>query len=443
MSTSADVVLYSRTDWGDAQRLLGSAMPEGLGLSLKKGPEDDCRGTTQLAALKREDGFWLFMLDPSQESPRLSGCDDWEIFNTLAKRCIDIYSIPRDTLRLREHLQLRLNARTTKEDLRLLRDCRELGLVGQAAAFRQSLRTMARLARYNVPVLIKGETGTGKELFARALHYLGSRRDKPFIPINCGALPDTLLESELFGHAKGAFTGAHGEARGLVSQADGGSLFFDEVHTLSPKGQVTLLRFLQDQEFRPVGGSKFRRADVRVVAATNCELQKAVAEGAFREDLFYRLEVAVLPLPALRERREDIPLLAEYAMARLCRHFCTGPRHFDRSAIGWLCAQPWRGNIRELENQVCRALLLSDQPEICVAELTAKCNKPPESPPPHGITFKEARDKVLANFETDYLRSMLERTRGNVSEAARQAGKDRRVFGRLMRKHGVDRADFT
>jgi len=441
MPTSVDVILYWQTDWEETRKYLSEAIPQGLEFSLICASPEDSPGRTQIAALKREDGFWSFLLDPAQELPDLPKSDDWEIFNTLAKHCVEIYSLPRDTTRLREHLQSRLEIPVAR-DHALLRACREIGLVGRAEAFRASLRMMARLAPYDVPVLIEGETGTGKELFARALHYLGARRDKPFMPINCGALPDDLLESELFGHARGAFTGAHAEARGLVAQAEGGTLFLDEVHTLSPKGQVTLLRFLQDQVFRPVGGEKLRRADIRIVAATNSKLKNAVAEGSFREDLFYRLEVAAIALPALCERREDIPLLVEHSVARLCRRFRTGPRHFDEASMAWFCAQPWCGNVRELENQVCRAFLLSDGTEIRAGPGHAAVagDTPPKAR--YDVSFKEARARVVSDFEAEYLRAMLAHTRGNVTKAARQAGNDRRVFGRLMRKHGIDRCEF-
>jgi DNA-binding NtrC family response regulator len=320
---------------------------------------------------------------------------------------------------------------------------REIGLIGRSPRFIEALSLVARLARYDVPVLLEGETGTGKELFARALHYAGPRRARPFIPLNCGALPDSLLESQLFGHIRGAFTDARAELRGLVAQADGGTLFFDEVHCLSPKGQVTLLRFAQDQMYRPLGAERLRYADVRIVAATNCPLAREVAEGRFREDLFYRLTVAAFRLPPLRDRREDIPLLVERAVARLCARFQTGPRSFDAASLAWFASRDWRGNVRELENFVCRLFLLSDDAVIHVdPRLAGMLDEPLARGSPSASSYKEARAQVLSDFETRYLRTMLALTHGNVTEAARKAGKERRVFGRMMRKHGIDRQEF-
>ena len=310
----------------------------------------------------------------------------------------------------------------------------EIGLIGRSAAFRNALELVQRLAPFDVPVLLEGETGTGKELFARALHYLGERRPRPFVPINCGSLTDTLLESELFGHVRGAFTDARTELRGLVAQAEGGTLFFDEVHCLSAKGQVTLLRFVQDQVYRPLGAERTRQGDVRIVAATNCALAKAVADGRFREDLLYRLNVATIRLPCLRDRREDIPQLVDSIVARLCARFNTDDRRFDDASLAWLTSQLWPGNIRELENVVCREFLLSDGPLMRVDP--ARAAPVSSKGIGAGVTFKQARMRVLADFEAQYLRTLLSQTRGNVTQAARQAGKDRRVFGRMMKNTG-------
>jgi DNA-binding NtrC family response regulator len=317
--------------------------------------------------------------------------------------------------------------------------CRDVGLVGKSPAFHDALHLAVRLALYDVPVLLEGETGTGKEVFARALHYLGSRRAKPFMPLNCGALPDTLIESELFGHVRGAFTDARSDMRGLIAQAEGGTLFLDEVQSLSPKGQVALLRFLQDQQYRPVGSERHYRADVRIVAAANCALDGAVAEGRFREDLLYRLNVAGIQLPPLRDRREDIPLLAEYAMERFCARFRIGTRRLDAAALAWLASRPWPGNVRELENFVCRQCLLADGDVI---QINPRRCDPAGSSAGGARPFREARARVLSDFEASYVRSMLALSHGNVTEAAQHAGKDRRVFGRMIRRYGIDRREF-
>ncbi len=320
-----------------------------------------------------------------------------------------------------------------------------LGLVGCSDCFLSALELTAKFARYEVPVLLEGETGTGKELFARALHYLGPRRGRPFVPVNCGALPDTLIENELFGHVSGAYTGARGPMEGVVTLADRGTLFFDEVHCLSPKGQATLLRFAQDQFYRPLGASTPPcRANVRLVAATNQCLWNCVLEGRFREDLFYRLNVGYVRLPPLRERKQDITVLVADIVAKLCTRYSTSPRRFDAASLAWLSAQPWKGNVRELENVVQRAFMLSDEAIIRIDPHRVSMSSTDLSPNMNSeACFKEARERAIEEFEGDYVRRMLTLTRGNVSEAARQAGKDRRVFGRLMKKYGIDRRRFA
>jgi DNA-binding NtrC family response regulator len=398
-----------------------------------------------VTVLRMENGLWLFWIDGDAALP--AGESDAPATSSFALQCSAILAWPRDEALVQELLLCKANGQgrpcdpSTRGELE--ESFRKIGLIGRSPRFREALCLIVRLARYDVPVLLEGETGTGKELFARALHYLGPRRAKPFVPLNCGALPDSLLESQLFGHLRGVFTDARAELRGLVAQAEGGTLFFDEVHCLSAKGQVTLLRFLQDQLYRPLGAEQLRRADVRIVAATNCCLAREVAEGRFREDLFYRLKVAGLRLPPLRDRREDIPLLIESAVARLCVRFETGPRHFDAASLAWLATREWRGNVRELENFVCREFLLSDDSVIHVdpriAGLFDDAILVAEPP----LSYKTARQQVLSDFEARYLRTMLAATHGNVTQAACQAGKERRVFGRMMRKHGIDRREFA
>jgi DNA-binding NtrC family response regulator len=320
-----------------------------------------------------------------------------------------------------------------------------LGLAGRSEPFRRSMEAITRLARVDVPVLLQGETGTGKELAARAMHALSARRNRPFVPVDCGALPETLFAAELFGHVRGAFTDARHDALGLVAQAEGGMLFFDEIHVLSLNSQAALLRFLQDSHFRPLGSStRSRPADVRIVAATNCEIAGLAAQGAFREDLLYRLNVASVRMPSLRQRPDDIPELVALCVARFCARYGRAPCRFDEASLVWMQAQPWRGNVRELENFVQRCLLACDG---AVAHVDA-CGAPAAPERPHKCEldtiplFNVARAQALAAFETSYLRSVLGQNQGNVSAAARQAGKERRVFGRLMKKHGIDRGEY-
>jgi DNA-binding NtrC family response regulator len=232
---------------------------------------------------------------------------------------------------------------------------------------------------------------------------------------------------------------------GVVAQAEGGTLFFDEVHCLSPKGQATLLRFAQDQYYRPLGASTpLRHADVRLVAATNQCLWKCVLDGRFREDLFYRLNVGYVRLPPLRERKQDIAVLVDDIVAKLCTRYGSGPRHVDTASLAWLSSQTWKGNVRELENVVQRAFMLSDDAIIRIDPRRVPVSTADFLPETNcEACFKEARVRALKEFEGDYVRRMLTMTRGNVTEAARQAGKDRRVFGRLMKKYGIDRGKFT
>jgi DNA-binding NtrC family response regulator len=302
-----------------------------------------------------------------------------------------------------------------------------------------------RFARYDAPVLIRGQTGTGKELFARLVHYLSRRRGNPFVPINCGALPDSLVESELFGHSKGAFTDAKAERPGLVALAAGGTFFLDEVDGLSLKAQVTLLRFLQDREYRPVGGRRTERADVRIVAATNVDLAPAVAAGTFRQDLLFRLDVLAIDLPSLAQRREDISVLARFFLRRFAAIYGGPSPMLDSVAEAWLLVQPWPGNVRELENRMHRAFVLARNGRIGEDELEFNVAGLPKETPsalPWSEKLKEGRAREIWAYEERYLRELMVATHGNVSEAARRAGTERRAMGRLLKRHDIDRQNF-
>jgi DNA-binding NtrC family response regulator len=390
----------------------------------------------------------LFWCDPQYLTNLNYDLNDDSLYDALAHGCVDFFTWPCD----RKELSVRIK-RLTGHGQRSLGTGKQpipeealarLGLVGRSESFRSALRLIAKFATYDVPVLLEGETGTGKELFARALHYLGSRRSRPFVPVNCGALPDTLMENELFGHAAGAYTGANGPISGVVAQADGGTLFFDELHCLSAKGQATLLRFAQDQQYRPLGSVSPRQSDVRIVAATNKPLQHCVDDGSFREDLFYRLNVGRVRLPALRDRSDDIRLLVDNIVARLAKRYCMICRRFDALSLKWLSAQPWPGNVRQLENFIHREFLLSDDNTIHIdpARSDVAANDVAAALTP-AASFKDARALALADFEARYVRRMLTLTGGSVTEAARLARKDRRVFGRLMKKYGIERTQFV
>lgn len=307
-----------------------------------------------------------------------------------------------------------------------------LNLVGRSPAFLDVLRHVERYARTQAAVLIEGPTGTGKELVARAIHYLGPRRSLGFVPINCGALQDALIEDELFGHEPGAFTDAKQVRQGVVAHAHGGTLFLDEIETLTPKGQVTLLRFLQDQEYRPVGSDRQRQADVRIVAASNVPLATLVGQQRFREDLHYRLDVLRLTLPPLSERREDIEPIARCILMRLRLRYGGPERTLAPGTLAWLQGREWRGNIRELENVLHRAYVSSDSAILTMNEATQ-----PEKAAAFSLDFRGTRKQLVATFEREYLTWLLAYAEGNVSQAARMIGKERRALGRLIQRHGL------
>jgi DNA-binding NtrC family response regulator len=310
-------------------------------------------------------------------------------------------------------------------------------IVGASAAFCALGALIERITRSDAPVLVEGETGSGKEVAARAIHYGGARRAEPFVPINCGALPDQLFEAELFGHERGAYTDARERRHGLVAEADRGTLFLDEVDALAPKAQVALLRFLQDQRYRPLGSTRERHGDVRVIAASNRPLQDLAAAGAFRQDLLYRLNVLHLPLPPLRARSGDVALLARHFAERYARKYGGTPKGFDAATRAWMASYAWPGNIRELENWVHRQVLLCDGPLI--QRDSAAVHAPAAEATLPLPNYREARARALDDFERDFLLRALKAARGNVSSAAQLVGKERRAFGKLLKKHAIDR----
>jgi len=310
-------------------------------------------------------------------------------------------------------------------------------IIATSDAMRRVLRLVEKIAPTETTVLITGESGTGKEKVARFLHLQSLRASRPFVAVNAAAIPEGLVESELFGHVKGAFTDARDRKRGVFEMADGGTLFLDEIAETSPAAQVKLLRVLQEREIRPVGADFTVKVDVRIIAATNRELRAAISEGRFREDLFYRLNVFRIHLPPLRERQEDIPFLANYFLNLYAERHGRPLRGFTDQAMGYFLNYPWPGNIRELENAVERSATLADGHWVMPRDLPTEVvqrgipllGEGGGDQFPDGLTLEE--------LEQRYIRRTIERERGNLSRAARSLGISRSTLWRKMARYGI------
>lgn len=302
-----------------------------------------------------------------------------------------------------------------------------------------------KAAHTDATVLILGESGTGKELIARYIHYNSSRSNKVFVPVNCGALTEALLESELFGHEKGSFTGAVSAKRGLIEIASGGTFFFDEIADISPAVQGKLLRVLQEREFMRVGGTDTITADIRLIAATNKNLEKCLEEGTFRKDLYYRLNVVSIRLPTLRERKDDIPALAQFFLRKFSKKMGRKITEIPKDVLEVLIGYDWPGNVRELENVMERAVVLA--PEDTGIELSYLPDKLIEAYISKGtalqnLSYKDAKQQVVESFSKEFLKKLLRMNNGNVSQAANQAKLDGANFRRLMRKYGIHGTEY-
>jgi transcriptional regulator with PAS, ATPase and Fis domain len=314
-------------------------------------------------------------------------------------------------------------------------DGEAIRLIGDSPAIVRIREMIAKVGGHKAPVLIAGESGTGKELVARAIHAAGGGRRGRFVAVNCGAIPDPLLESELFGHARGAFTGAWRDRAGLVEEADGGSFFLDEVGDLSPPLQAKLLRVLQEKEIRRVGENRSRPVAVRFLSATHKTLEAEVAAGAFREDLFYRIRIITVEVPPLRERREDIPLLAEHFVERYAREMGRGRAVLSPAAVERLAAYAWPGNVRELQNEIQRCLVfLGEGAVIEDACLSPRLRPEGELPARGALLLAEAR----AEFERRFVRQALRRSDFNKTRAAAEMGLTRQGLFKLLKRHGIE-----
>jgi two-component system response regulator GlrR len=367
------------------------------------------------------------------------GFDAAQIGSLFAAGAHDFIRAPVSAAELRARLQRALGVHELAPAPRVLdamgppmRD-----FVGRSPAFLKQIAKLPTIAGCDAGVLILGETGTGKEVCAQAIHYSSSRASKPWVAVNCGAIPVELIESELFGHVRGAFTTASTSREGLISEAEGGTLFLDDIDCLPMSAQVKLLRFLQEREYRSVGANVVRRANARVIAASNRDLAAAAARGEFRRDLYFRLNVLTLTLPPLRDRREDIVALALHILQRFSKKH--GRRHpaLAPQAIRKLMGHDWPGNVRELQHVLERALLLGEGPMISAEDIDISGANDSRDD-----SFQSAKDRVVERFERAYIEQLLASSEGNVTQAAREAKKNRRAFFELMRKHGIEPQRF-
>ncbi|HSN28713.1 MAG TPA: sigma-54 dependent transcriptional regulator [Kofleriaceae bacterium] len=309
--------------------------------------------------------------------------------------------------------------------------------VGASEQHRALLTLIERVARNNVELLFTGDTGVGKEQYARYAHSCSPRRERPFVPVNCGSIPADLFENELFGHVGGAFTGARPNAQGLVAAAEGGTLFFDEVDALAAANQVKLLRFLQEKEYRRLGEARSQDADVRVLAATNRDLVKAARTGSFREDLMFRLRVVPIAIAPLRERPDDVLPLVDAFVPWYAEEYNVEPVELTEAARSHLVHYSWPGNVRELENLIRNLTCVHPGQTIEVEQLPLVAEVNGKNGHPLKGSFQRLKSSMVAEFERKYIEEALEQANGNITRAARTAGKPRRAFFELMRKHGI------
>ena len=380
-------------------------------------------GTVEIAVQAIKQGAWDFLTKPVRRE---------ELLRTLTK-ALEHSSVLGENQRLK-----RLMAQTGLKST----------LIGDSPAMNALRNSITAISSSAYTVLIRGESGTGKELVAEAIHSLSDRREAPLVKVNCPAIPESLLESELFGHAKGAFTGAVSTHKGMFVQAAGGTLFLDEVGDIPLSVQTKLLRALQDGEVRPVGSNRATRVDIRIIAATNQNLEAKIREGTFREDFFYRLNVLSLRTPALRERKEDIPLLAAYFLLTTCAEMSIAGKSLTADAMVALTNQDWPGNIRELQSFIRRAAVFSNASQVSLYDLGLPHNagiQPPAAPEEGqaGVRrYKDAKNDIVNSFTRAYMMNLLTQTGGNISEAARISGLERVSMQKILRRLGITGADY-
>ncbi len=430
------------TDSGDkAWKLLDNWRPDVILTDIKMPGLD---GLALLQHVKKK--------DPTVSVIVMTGYGTIEIaVRALREGAYDFFEKPFDN----DHLTHALQRSLERTDL--LRENRNLqeklagqkspaGFIGTSKQMRLVFELISKVADTDVSVLIRGESGTGKELAAQALHQLSDRNSKPMVAVNCPALPEHILESELFGYAKGSFTGATKDKKGLFFEADGSTILLDEIGDLPINLQTKLLRVLQEREVMPLGHTKPIKVDVRVLASTNQDLEAKIRQGLFREDLLYRLNVVTITMPSLKEIPDDIPLLAEYFLHTFQKEYNRPDLTFTPTALQYLMAQPWKGNVRELQNVVKRAVLLATGNQIneCDFINPTQAAAPADCPCPDFTTlpYNEAKEEVMVLFSQKYLSTALENAGGNITVAARQAGIGRQSFQRLLKRYDLEASDF-
>ena len=404
-----------------------------LDLGLPPHEDDTVEGFRCLAEMLR--------MDPHAKIIVITGKEEREVaMEAVSLGAYDFYPKPINQDELRIIIDRALHLRALEDENRELHAvCSrgdEFGIVGQCKEMQEVLATIRKVAGSDVPVLVLGESGTGKELVAKAIHAGSPRKDGPLVSINCGAIPENLLESEFFGHEKGAFTGASEQRKGKVEYANGGTLFLDEIGELPVALQVKLLRFLQDKTFQRVGGREDLSVDIRVVAATNVNIKQAMHKGEFREDLFYRISVVSIPLPGLKERGEDVELLANFFLKKGLSEMGEQGYRFSKAALAAMRTHTWPGNVRELENKVRRAMIMASGKLIQPADLglEGEEHEVEYGGVPEDKTLREAREWV----EREMVEAALRRHDGNVSQASKALGISRPTMYDMLKKFGIN-----
>jgi DNA-binding NtrC family response regulator len=392
-------------------------------------------------------------LDPALTIIMMTGYGTIEIaVEAMKSGAHDFITKPFDKIALFRAIEKGLeHNRLLRENIHLRRRVREqepfADFVGQSQPMQQLYHAIRTTARTDYTVLIRGESGTGKELTARAIHNLSKRRNRPLVMVNCPAIPEHLLESELFGYRKGAFTGADYDQAGLIVEAEGSTLCLDEIGDIPVSVQTKLLRFLQEQEIKPVGSTKTRIMDVRIIASTSRDLEKKIQDQSFREDLFYRLNVLSLRTPSLREIREDIPLIADHFCRKVCAELEVPEKRFSLEALEDLVHREWPGNIRELQNVVRSAVLFCPDELISMRYLRNPALDRMRNPSDSGLrtmltSYKKAKERVVDEFTRDYVAQLLRETAGNVSRAADISGLTRAALQKIMRRYAIASRDY-